>query len=179
MPELDGTVAIVTGASRGIGKGLALGLAAAGASVTCAARTLLDGEHELPGTVTATVDEIRVAGVIATASFILVPSGLWLLFSLRAFPHPEEAGWKAMVPGALLVGVGLQLLHIFTVLWIARQVDSKSDTYGAIGIALALLFWAYLTGRIFMAGMVVNASQWYRSHDRPESEQQPEEMLDA
>lgn len=67
MPELDGTVAIVTGASRGIGKGLALGLAAAGASVTCAARTLLDGEHELPGTVTATVDEIRVAGGEALA----------------------------------------------------------------------------------------------------------------
>jgi uncharacterized BrkB/YihY/UPF0761 family membrane protein len=120
-----------------------------------------------------------VAGIIATALFILVPAGLWVLFSLRAFPHAEEAGWKAMVPGSLLVGIGIQLLHLFTVLWIARLVDSKSETYGAIGVALALLFWAYLTGRIFMAGMVVNASQWYRSHDRPESEQQPEEMLDA
>lgn len=124
-----------------------------------------------------------VAGVIATASFILVPSGLWLLFSLRAFPHPEEAGWKAMVPGALLVGVGLQLLHIFTILWIARLVDSKSETYGAIGVALALLFWAYLTGRIFMAGMVLNASHWYRTHDRPDPElppePQPQENLDA
>jgi len=67
MPELDGTVAIVTGASRGIGKGLALGLAAAGASVVCAARTMVDGEHELPGTVTATVDEIRAAGGEALA----------------------------------------------------------------------------------------------------------------
>jgi len=62
MPELDGMVAIVTGASRGIGKGLALGLASAGASVVCAARTMVDGEHEFPGTVTATVDEIRAAG---------------------------------------------------------------------------------------------------------------------
>lgn len=67
MPELDGQVAIVTGASRGIGKGLALGLAAAGASVVCAARTMVDGEHELPGTVTATVDEIRAAGGEALA----------------------------------------------------------------------------------------------------------------
>ena len=120
-----------------------------------------------------------VAGIIATALFILVPAGLWVLFSLRAFPHAEEAGWKAMVPGSLLVGIGIQLLHLFTVLWIARLVDSKSETYGAIGVALALLFWAYLTGRIFMAGMVVNASQWYRSHDRPDSELQPEESLDA
>jgi len=67
MRELDGQVAIVTGASRGIGKGLALGLAAQGAKVTCAARTMTEGEHELPGTVTATVEEIRAAGGAALA----------------------------------------------------------------------------------------------------------------
>jgi NAD(P)-dependent dehydrogenase (short-subunit alcohol dehydrogenase family) len=67
MAELDGKVAIVTGASRGIGKGLALGLAHAGATVVCAARTMLAGEHELPGTVTETVDEIRAAGGEALA----------------------------------------------------------------------------------------------------------------
>jgi citronellol/citronellal dehydrogenase len=65
--ELDGKVAIVTGASRGIGKGLALGLAAEGAKVACAARTMIDGEHELPGTITATVEEIRTAGGDALA----------------------------------------------------------------------------------------------------------------
>ena len=106
-------------------------------------------------------------GIVATVLFVLVPTSLWLLFCLRAFPHPEDAGWKAMLPGAILVGIGLQCLQVFTILVIARQVESKSQTYGAIGVALAMLFWAYLMGRILTAGNVLNAALWYRDHPRP------------
>ena len=52
--DLSGKTAIVTGASRGIGKAIALGLAAAGAKVACVARSA-DKLRE-------TVDEITAAG---------------------------------------------------------------------------------------------------------------------
>jgi citronellol/citronellal dehydrogenase len=65
--ELDGKVIVVTGASRGIGKGLALYLAAQGASVVCAARTVEETTSEFPGTIHATVDAIRAEGGTAVA----------------------------------------------------------------------------------------------------------------
>jgi NAD(P)-dependent dehydrogenase (short-subunit alcohol dehydrogenase family) len=65
--SLDGQVAVVTGASRGIGKGLALGLARAGAAVVCAARTDVEAPGGLPGTIGATADAINESGGRALA----------------------------------------------------------------------------------------------------------------
>ncbi len=62
MSTLDGKVAIVTGASRGIGKGCALELGAAGATVYVTARSTTEADHPLPGTIGATAVEIDAAG---------------------------------------------------------------------------------------------------------------------
>lgn len=62
MGALDGRIAIVTGASRGIGKGCALELGAAGATVYVTGRTVTEGEASLPGTIGATADEVTAQG---------------------------------------------------------------------------------------------------------------------
>jgi NAD(P)-dependent dehydrogenase (short-subunit alcohol dehydrogenase family) len=64
--ELSGQVAIITGASRGIGKHTALALARRGVSIVVAARTV-DPENELPGTVGQTVADIESVGGQALA----------------------------------------------------------------------------------------------------------------
>jgi len=55
-------VAVVTGASRGIGKQLAVDLARAGYDVVCVARSTAGGSSRLPGTVDETAESVRELG---------------------------------------------------------------------------------------------------------------------
>lgn len=110
------------------------------------------------------VDELAnlsiLTWMVAMVMLVAVPGSLWLWLSTNVFPSAPGTTWRDMLPGAILFGIGVQVLHIVTVVWIARSLESKSETYGALGAALTILLWAYLLGRLITASAALNAVLW-------------------
>lgn len=63
--QLKDRVAVITGASRGVGKFMALEMAKEGCHIVVAARTEEQQDPKLPGTIHSTVEEIEALGVRA------------------------------------------------------------------------------------------------------------------
>jgi len=62
VDDLDGKVALVTGASRGVGAATAVALAEVGCHVACAARSTMDQPQRTAGTIDETVARVEAAG---------------------------------------------------------------------------------------------------------------------
>src|SRR5207237_10512056 len=73
MNTLQGRVAIVTGASRGIGRALALALARAGCHVVIAAKST-ESTEKLPGSIHSVAAEAEALGAQALPVQVDVPS---------------------------------------------------------------------------------------------------------
>jgi len=56
------TVAVVTGASRGAGKGIAIALGSHGCTVYVTGRSQQEGDASMPGTIHATAAAVTAAG---------------------------------------------------------------------------------------------------------------------
>ena len=84
-------------------------------------------------------------------------------------PH-HGAPWKALMPGAVLIALGFEVISDIGTLLIAPRIASSQSTYGALGVAATLLLGLFLVSRLVVASAVVNATAWER---RSETESSP------
>jgi uncharacterized BrkB/YihY/UPF0761 family membrane protein len=97
----------------------------------------------------------QLGGVAILAVYLVLVGGAWLAVSLQ-LPH-GDARWLALLPGSVLFGFGLLVVNVFNVYVTTRLVEGHADTYGALGIATALLFSLVIVGRIMILSAEVNA----------------------
>lgn len=95
-------------------------------------------------------------GIVATVLLAAIPFGIWLIVS-RILPN-AATGWRDLVPGALLVGLGVQAFYqIATVILIPRLANA-TELYGLLGITATALFWLYVLGRMMIGAATLNVS---------------------
>ena len=82
---------------------------------------------------------------------------LWLLLSWFLLPHGTEH-WLELVPGALLVGVGVGAIGLFNTLVLFPWLSEREETYGVLGVSAGLLFGFFLIGRTMELAASLNAT---------------------
>jgi uncharacterized BrkB/YihY/UPF0761 family membrane protein len=134
--------------------------------------------HLTPGRVllflTAIVASLAVAAVIsgsvAASAWlwlagipvaVVARAAIWLGVS-RLLPSRDQSP-RTLLPGALVVGVGFLGVNVFTQLVVVWIGGTREDTYGALGLAATMLFSLWLTSRVIVASVVVNATLWSRA----------------
>jgi uncharacterized BrkB/YihY/UPF0761 family membrane protein len=107
------------------------------------------------------------AALIVSLLSVVVWGGGWWAVSM-SLPHQPTSRWD-LLPGAIVFGVGADVLHIGMIFFLARKISSASALYGSLGLASTLLLTAYLVARLMLAAAAVNAIMNLRRQRPPEA----------
>jgi uncharacterized BrkB/YihY/UPF0761 family membrane protein len=107
-------------------------------------------------------NEFGVWGLGLTLSMLAVYAAvaLWVMWLL---PHDDDVPLQALLPGATLVALGTEAIHVFVVLYLAPRLGRSSELYGSLGAATVILLWLYITARLIIAAAFLNATVWRRA----------------
>jgi membrane protein len=83
---------------------------------------------------------------------------------VSTFLPSRATGWRPFVPGAVLFGIGMVLVHLSVSIYFAPKLGRSTELYGALGAATVVLLWLYLAARLVVAGAFLNAALWDRGH---------------
>ena len=111
---------------------------------------------------TAVLNYVPMLAPVSLVVGIAVNVALFL-WTLRALTN-VNGGWRAHLPGAVLGGVGLEVLKLVGTVYVPRAVASSSGLYGSIGIVFAILAWLFFFGRLAVYATVLDVVRWEEEH---------------
>jgi uncharacterized BrkB/YihY/UPF0761 family membrane protein len=102
----------------------------------------------------------NTAGLVVTLGMLAV-YGVAAAAALNLLPH-ADAPWTALLPGAFMLAIGLQLMHVVVAYYLAPKLESSPALYGAFGVATVVLLWLYIIARLIISAAFFNATLWDR-----------------
>ncbi|HVT78516.1 MAG TPA: YihY/virulence factor BrkB family protein [Acidimicrobiales bacterium] len=89
---------------------------------------------------------------------LLVNLALWL-WSFKVLPN-RKLPWRALVPGAVVGALGMEILKFVGAFYLPRTIASSSALYGSIGVVFAVLAWLLVFSRLVIYATVINVVRW-------------------
>jgi uncharacterized BrkB/YihY/UPF0761 family membrane protein len=105
-------------------------------------------------------ETIGLGALLGVAALLGLQTALALAASWF-LPHRADR-WQDLLPGAILIAVGLEAIHVATAFYFAPKLERSSELYGALGTATALLFWLYVVAMLVTTAAFLNATVWER-----------------
>jgi membrane protein len=85
---------------------------------------------------------------------------LWMFRTLTSVSVP----WSDHLPGAIVGGIGLEVLKLVGGVYVPRAVSSASALYGSLGVVFAILAWLALSARLVVYASAVNVVRHEQRH---------------
>lgn len=100
------------------------------------------------------------------SSLLVVAAGLVVEFAFFLWTFwvlgERQAGWRSLVPGAIVGAIGFEVLKVLAALLLPRMVASSSSLYGPLGVVFAILAFLALFSRLLVYASAVNAVRFER-----------------
>lgn len=100
-----------------------------------------------------------VPRAVTSAGLVLLGLALELAFFLWTFwvLGDRRAGWRGLLPGAVVGAAGFEVLKVVGTVVVPRMVASSSSLYGSLGVVFAMLAWLALFARLIVYASTLNA----------------------
>jgi YihY family inner membrane protein len=121
----------------------------------------------------ASLGAVIGSSLLAGAAGLVSATALSIALYLVVFRmlSPKHLRWWDLLPGAVVAGVGWQVLETVGVQLVQRQLRHSSQLYGTVGVVLGLIFFLVLVAQLTLYGLEINAVRvgrlWPRSLVQP------------
>jgi uncharacterized BrkB/YihY/UPF0761 family membrane protein len=96
------------------------------------------------------------AGVlIAPVLRTVAAAAIWL--ALQDLLLSRRVPVRALVPGAVVAGIGQTVISMYTSTWMPRVIAHNADRYGVIGVTFAMVSWLIVIGFALVAFAAIAA----------------------